>query len=53
MGKLCLSMHLITLCTPCVALVSMAHTCIFVIDYAEHGLKEPPKLAPVDIADYE
>jgi hypothetical protein len=53
MGKLRLSMHLITLCPPCIALVFMAHTCIFVIDHAEHRLEEPPEPAPVETADFE
>jgi hypothetical protein len=53
MGKLCLSMHLITLCTPCIAMVFMAHTCIFAIDHAEHGLGEPPEPAVVKGADFE
>jgi hypothetical protein len=46
-------MHLIDPYTPCIALVFMAHTCIFVIDHAEHGIKEPPEPAPVETADFE
>jgi hypothetical protein len=46
-------MHLTTVCTPCIALVFMAHTCIFAIDHAEHGLEEPPEPAPVETADFE
>jgi hypothetical protein len=53
MGKLCSSMHLTTLCTPCIALVFMTHTCILTIDHAEHGLEEPPEPAPVETADFE
>jgi hypothetical protein len=53
MGKLCLSMHLITLYTSCIALVFMAHTCIFAIDHTEHELEEPPEPAPVETADFE
>jgi hypothetical protein len=53
MGKLCSSMHLITLCTPCIALVFMTHTCIFAIDHAEHGLEEPPEPAPVEAGNFE
>jgi hypothetical protein len=46
-------MHLTALCTPCIALVFMAHTCIFAIDHAEHGLEEPLEPAPVETADFE
>jgi hypothetical protein len=53
MGKLCLSMHLTTPFTPCIALVFMAHTRSFVIDHAEHGLEEPPEPAPVEPPDFE
>jgi hypothetical protein len=53
MGKLCSSMHLTTLCTPCIALVFMTHMCILAIDHAEHELEEPPKPAPVETADFE
>jgi hypothetical protein len=53
MGSLGTCMHLITLCTPCIALVFMTHTCIFVIDHVEHELEEPPEPAPVEGADYE
>jgi hypothetical protein len=53
MGKLCLSLHLITLCTLCIALVFMAHTHIFAIDDAEHGLEEPSEPAPVKTADFK
>jgi hypothetical protein len=53
MGKLCISMHLITLCTPCIAFMLVAHACIFVIDHVEQGRVEPPEPAPVETADYE
>jgi hypothetical protein len=53
MGKLCLSMHLITLCIPCIALVFMTHACILVIDHAEHRLEEPPEPAPVEAGNCE
>jgi hypothetical protein len=53
MGKLCSSMHLTTLCTPCIALVFMIRTCILAIDHAEHGLEEPSEPAPVKTADFE
>jgi hypothetical protein len=53
MGNLGTSMHHVTLYTPYIALVLMTHTCIFAIDHAEHGLKEPSAPAPVETADYE
>jgi hypothetical protein len=46
-------MHLITLCIPYIAMVFMAHPCIFVIDHEEHGLEEPPEPAAVETADFE
>jgi hypothetical protein len=50
MGKLCISMRLIILCTPCIAFMLVTHGCIFVIDHAEQGRAEP---APVETTDYE
>jgi hypothetical protein len=46
-------MHLITLYTPCIALVFMAHLCIFAIDHAEHELEEPLEPVLVETADFE
>jgi hypothetical protein len=46
-------MHLITLCTPCIAFMLVAHTCIFMTDHVEQGHVEPPEPAPVETADYE
>jgi hypothetical protein len=53
MGKLCISMRLIILCTPCIAFKLVANGCIFVIDPAEQGRVEPSEPAPVETADYE
>jgi hypothetical protein len=53
MGKLCITMHLIILCTPCIAFMLVAHNYTFAIDHVEQGRVEPPKLAPVEGADYE
>jgi hypothetical protein len=53
MGKLCISMWLIFLCTPCIAFRSVAHDCIFAIDPAEQGRVEPPEPAPVEAAGFE
>jgi hypothetical protein len=52
MGKLCISMHLITLCTICIAFMLVTHACIFVIDHVEQGRVEPPEPGPVEGADY-
>jgi hypothetical protein len=53
MGKLCISMHLVILCTPCIAFVLVAHGCIFAIDHAEQGCAEPSEPASVETADFE
>jgi hypothetical protein len=53
MSKLCISMHLIILCTPCIAFMLVAHGCIFTIDHAEQGRVEPSEPALVEAADYE
>jgi hypothetical protein len=48
MGKLCIIMQHITLCTLCIAFMLVSHTCIIVIDHAEQGRVEPSELAPVE-----
>jgi hypothetical protein len=53
MVKLCMIMHYSTLCIPCIAFISVSHTCIFVVDHAEQGREEPPKPAQVKGANYE
>jgi hypothetical protein len=53
MGNLGTSMHHVTLYTPCITLVLMTYTCVFAIDHAEHGLEEPPTLAPVEAGEHE
>jgi hypothetical protein len=53
MGNLGTSMHHVPLYTPCIALVLMTHTYIFVIDHAEYGLEEPPAPAPVEADEHE
>jgi hypothetical protein len=53
MGKLCITMHLITFCTSCIAFVLVAHVCIFAIDHVEQGRVEPSEPASVEAADYE
>jgi hypothetical protein len=53
MGKLCIIMHLITLCTSCIAFMLAAHAYIFVIGLVEQGRVEPSEPALIEIADYE
>jgi hypothetical protein len=53
MDRLCKIMHLTTLCTPCIAIMLVSHTCIFVIDYGETGHKEPLEPAPIEGHNYE
>jgi hypothetical protein len=53
MGKLCMIMQDITLCTPCIAFISVSHNCIFAIDHAEQGREELPEPAPVETDNYE
>jgi hypothetical protein len=53
MVKLCMSMYYTALCTPCIAFILVAHTCIIAIDPAEQGRVESPEPAPVEGADYE
>jgi hypothetical protein len=48
MDRLCMIMHLTTLCTPCITIILVFHTCMFVIDHAEQGPEEPPELAQVE-----
>jgi hypothetical protein len=48
MDRLCMIMHLTTLCTPCITIILVSHTCMFVIDHAEQGPEEPPELAQVE-----
>jgi hypothetical protein len=53
MGKLCIIMHHITLCTSCIAFMLVSHTCIITIDHTEQGRVKPPELASVEGAEYE
>jgi hypothetical protein len=48
-----MSMHLTACCTPCIAPISVSHTCIFAIDHAEQGHAEAQKPAPVEASSYE
>jgi hypothetical protein len=51
--KLGMRMQYTTLCTPCIAFVLVAHTCMLAIGHAKQGHMEPPEPAPVEGADYE
>jgi hypothetical protein len=53
MGRLCMIMHLPTLCTPCIAFMLLAHTSIIAIGDEEQGLEEPPEPAPVEAGNHE
>jgi hypothetical protein len=48
MGKWYIIMKHATLCTPYIAFMLVAHTCIFVIGHAEQGLEETPKPAQAE-----
>jgi hypothetical protein len=41
MSRILLILHHIALCTPCIALLLVSHTCIFVIDPMEQEPEEP------------
>jgi hypothetical protein len=53
MDRLCMIKHVTTLCTPCIAIMLVPHTCMFVIDHAEQGPEEPPEPAQVKGANPE
>jgi hypothetical protein len=46
-------MQHIILCTPCIALMLVSHTYIFVIDHARQGHEEPSDPAQVEGANSE
>jgi hypothetical protein len=48
MGKLCLIMQHVTLCTPCIAFMLVSHTCVFAIGHVEKEPKETPEPAQVE-----
>jgi hypothetical protein len=53
MVKMLMVVHHIILCTPCIASIMVSHTCLFVIDHAQQGHKEPPEPAQVEGANSE
>jgi hypothetical protein len=48
MGKLCLMMQHVTLCTPCIAFMLVSHMCIFAICHTEQRPEEMPEPAQVE-----
>jgi hypothetical protein len=53
MLRLLMIRHLTILCTPCIAFMLGAHTCMIAIGHEEQGLEEPPEPAPVEAGSYE
>jgi hypothetical protein len=53
MGELCIIMHHITLCTPCIIFMLVSHTCIIVIGHEEQGPEETLEPTPVKAGNYE
>jgi hypothetical protein len=53
MVKLFMIMQHIILCTPCIALMLVSHTYIFVIGHARQGHEEPSEPAQVEGANSE
>jgi hypothetical protein len=48
MDRLCIIMHITTLCTPYITIMLMSHTCMFAIDHTEQGPEEPSEPAQVE-----
>jgi hypothetical protein len=48
MSRILLILHHIALCTPCIALLLVSHTCIFVIDPMEQEPEEPQEPAQAE-----
>jgi hypothetical protein len=53
MDRLCMIMHRTTLCTTCIGIMLVSHTCIFTIDHAEQRSEEQPEPAQVEGVDPE
>jgi hypothetical protein len=53
MGKLCIIMQHITLCTQCIVFMLVSHTYIIVIGHAEQGPGETSVPAPIEGDNYE
>jgi hypothetical protein len=48
MGKLCIIMQHITLCTSCIAFMLVSHACKFAIDHVAQGHEETSEPAQVE-----
>jgi hypothetical protein len=53
MGKLCIIMQHITLCTPYITIMLVSHTYIFATDHVKPGHEKPPEPTPVEGGNYE
>jgi hypothetical protein len=53
MGKLCVIMLHITLCTPCIAYLLVSHPCIFVIGHTDQGPEETSEPVQVEGVNHE
>jgi hypothetical protein len=53
MGKLCVIMQHITLCTPCIACLLVSHPCIFVIGHTDQGPEETSEPVQVEGVNHE
>jgi hypothetical protein len=53
MVKVLLIMHHVALCTPCITLLLVSHTCVFMIDPSEQELEEVQEPAPAEKANLE
>jgi hypothetical protein len=53
MGKLCIIMQHITLCTPYIAIMLVSHTYIFATDHVKPGHEKPSEPTPVEGGNYE
>jgi hypothetical protein len=53
MVKVLMILHHVALCTPCITLLLVSHTCVFTIDPSEQELEELQEPAPAEKANLE
>jgi hypothetical protein len=53
MGRLCIIMQHTTLCTPCIVIMLVSHTCILAIGHVEEGPEETLEPAPLEGVNLE
>jgi hypothetical protein len=53
MDRLCMIMHLTTLCTPCIAIMLASHTYIIAIGHTGQGPEETPEPAQAEGVNHE